>query len=143
MFEQDKQYLETLSPVTLVEIPQHVRDLNTLIEAIEDGRFEFDMSTMSVAQHCGTAGCIAGTAAGLWEDCRARNMYSARGVQERFHWTPNQYMSICRPLFKGLQFVDIQREIYTYHSITRAGAVATLRRFRDTGIIEWRRAEQI
>ena len=112
----------------------------------------FDMKKALVPDICGTAGCIAGFGAALWPvsfDSRpffdTRKIAALLGLEKeeekrKLFYPADDFMV-------GDEFVchkwASNEDINDYDSITRRGAVATLRRLASTGQVEWKKEEQL
>lgn len=118
--------------------------INELADFIESAKFKFDMGEPDAAPTCGTAGCIGGHAAMLWPEVRAGERYNAIEKIEYFSWNEKQLIKKLG-LAEGQegQLCYLGSSRMTLCSITRAGAVTTLRRLAETGEVVWKREDQL
>lgn len=140
--------------------------LTQLADFLESEKYKFDMSTQEGKPACGTAGCIIGHAAFLWPQFAYEREAKAFDHNKREYYT---FLTVSPKVEEMLKHLDLPKEdaerlfciadnsdeysdeeyrwqedgetIY-YAEITRKGAVATLRRFIDTGEILWFKGEQ-
>lgn len=122
---------------TPVMNPAFVLELAGFLETAE---FSFDMADPDAAPACGSAGCIGGHAAVLWGDIRENYVAG----DEEFTWSEHLLrgkLGITREEHDKLCFL-VYGEVNSYYQVTRAGAVATLRRLAETGKVTWKLAEQ-
>jgi hypothetical protein len=138
-----------------------------LADFLETAKFKFDMGSPNVYPSCGSAGCIGGHAAALWTKVRDTVAIDADyGDTGRYSWhqqTLADYLGISRNTADRLCYPEDERdqgddeyehaetwtdegalpeECVEYGKITRAGAVATLRRLAETGQVLWYLSEQ-
>ncbi len=98
--------------------------------------------------HCGSAGCIAGFGATLWNNMFRR--YDKRyfadfsgPIAKRLGLSTQQKQQLFTPQDYSVCFKDKNYSTVYYEAITRAGAVTTLRRLAKTGEVEWYHSEQV
>lgn len=122
-------------------------------------RLRFDMGTPtqvgqkpSWCKHeCGTAGCIGGFAAALWKECAKKCtirdevfVFSDLKLAQRLRISNSVLERLCYP-GESLEYWDGEEdegETIEYSKITRAGAITTLKRFAESGRVEWRLEDQ-
>jgi hypothetical protein len=116
---------------------KNVENINALADFIEKADFEFDMSDAGVRLDCGSAGCIGGHAAALWEDVRCSvfgfgyTEFSWRdeALAEKLGITMQQHGAMC--------YLNGTTEVL-YAEVTRADAVKFLRRLAESdSFVTW------
>lgn len=99
---------------------------------------------------CGTPGCIAGFACVLWPEIIMKDEtllphlpWDTKAFKNQLGITLNVYNALCYPGWNNETYADeVDDNHIAYDNLTRAGAVATLRRLAQTGAVEWRLGEQ-
>lgn len=117
--------------------------IHELANFIEEAIFEFDMEEARVNLTCGTAGCIAGHAAVLWPDVRAENIFNDSGP-ETFSWDEerlNEHLGLDNMLNGRLFYVNPHLSTI-WKRVDRAKAVDTLRRYAETGVVDFQFTEE-
>lgn len=130
-----------------MEDERDVTLLNELADFIASSTYSFDMAQPTAQPSCGTAGCIGGHAAVLWEDIRDTDWnvdsgYSWRdeALAEKLGISWHAHRAICYPGdddSADIFFVDTEAGI-DYAKVTRESAVDMLRNFARTGKVVWR-----
>jgi hypothetical protein len=129
-----------------MEDERDVALINWLADFIASSTYSFDMSQPTAKPHCGTAGCIGGHAAVLWEDIRDNNW----GVDSGYSWKDealaeklgiswHAHRAMCYPGDDEEEscFSDTGTYI-NYSKVSRESAVDMLRNFARTGEVVWR-----
>ena len=113
----------------------NTKRLHKLADFIEKADYGFNMSSPEADPECGTAGCIAGHAAVLWPSVREHH-FGLPG----FSWDGDKltpFLGISDDQHEDLFFGPAADGILL-GDITRSMAVAAVRRFADTGKIEFK-----
>lgn len=108
--------------------------IHELANFIEEALFKFDMAESFVNPACGTSGCIAGHAAMLWPEVRMFLEFD-----KKYTWSEER---INKHL--GLDHYHHSRLFYAnphmskiWKFVDRAKAVDTLRRYAETGVVDF------
>lgn len=129
---------------------KEINELADFMETRKELKFNMLISDVPIAHRCGSAGCIGGFGAALWPNARTTSQTSFNKLVLRgiLGLASDQVDALFYPQEAeieetgfGLIFADTKAQIF-YSDISRAGAIATLRRLAKTGEVEWREEEQ-
>jgi len=117
------------------------RNINHLADVIESERWGFDMGdgdhidAPNNNQHrCGSAGCIGGHATSEWPNVRRGQSWDHAALRKKLGITRDQHEALCFPDTREAYYFAIKGG---RGHVTRARAVATLRRLAETGEVKW------
>lgn len=118
--------------------------INRLANFLEGGNYGFDMGDAYARPHCGTAGCIGGHAAVLWPEIQIKTGDPEEDDAGGFTWDEHKLaekLGITYEMQDELCYPVKQPWPTNYGQVTRAGAVAALRRLAETGKVEFLKEE--
>jgi len=111
----------------------NVTNILALRDFIRDSKFKFDMANEEANPACGTAGCIGGHAAVLWEDIR-----SDPDDQGGFTWSEEALASKLGISYRTEEVLCYMvNSGYAFWQVTKPVALAVLETLARTGKVDW------
>ncbi len=139
MKQNDPERKDNTMLQRLTETQQRCLELADIIETNINSNHKFDMDTWFKKTECGTIGCIAGTAVLHFDPTFVlKHCYNTSNEV-------NQQTNICIRARELLGLTNIESaDLFTpledidYNEITPQLAATVIRRFVETGLIEWK-----